>query len=230
MGLHNNITPNTGGGSKLTIVGGKFTLRVDEGTPGANPRVLTKGKNEGKTVYEMKYPCLSGYIAGGRIVEGEYPGVDIDIIDYAANDSYTISFPLDSRYLFDFIRRLPNIDTSKEVSLELVEGKKKTRTGNPTYNLHVVQFGKQLYDYYTEWKSGADGKPFAEHLHGIPAPTKGVKGWDFRDVEEFLLERFNEFFTDYDAPEDDAPVVEVPPSANYTDADAPEETDESIPF
>jgi len=230
MGLNDNITPTGVAGTSLTIVGGKFTLRVEEGTEGAVPRNLTKGKNEGMEVWEMKYSALSGHLVGGRITTGEYPGVDIDIIDYKANDSFTVNFPLDSRYLYDLIKRLPNIDTSGEVNIEVVEGKKKTRQGNPTYNLHVAQGGKVLYDYYTEWKKDASGKPIPALLHGMPEPVNGPKGWSFEAQENWLLERFNGFFADYVAPESDIPALheEEPPPVD--DIPATDEYEDDIPF
>ena len=228
--LSNETTPTTGNNTSLSIIGGKFSLRVDKDTPGAIPRKLTKGKNEGTEVWEMKYSTLIGHIAGGRITSGEFPGVEIDIVDYKANDRYTINFPLDSRYLYDLIKRLPNVDTSSEVSLEVVEGKKKTRQGNPTYNLHVVQNGKALYDYYTEWKKDTSGKPVPTLLHGMPEPVHGPKGWSFEAQENWLLERFEELFADYKTPDCDIPSLtedDTPPDDEFYPAD---EDEEDAPF
>ena len=232
MGLNNNTTSG-GLSSKLTIVGGRFVLRGEEGTEGAESRDLTKVKNQGKTVWELKYKSLFGYITSGIITDGEYPGVDIMVED--GGDSYELNFPLDSRYLFDMIKRLPNMDMSKPVNIEVVEGKKKTRTGNPTYKLHLVQDGHQIHDYYIEWKKDSQGNNIHELLHGIPDAVEGRKGWSFEAQEDFLLCKFEEFFSDFQAPEvaDDSPTDQVP--AAVTDAgepaeEAPADFEEPLPF
>lgn len=226
MGLSNETTEVITG-TKLNIVGGKFTLRVNEGTEGAESRELTKGKNEGKTVWELKYSTLKANLVGGTIADGEYPGVDINLFDTMNGDSYTINFPLDSRYLYDFIKRLPMVDTSKEIDLQIHEGKKKTRTGNPTYNLFVFQDDKPIKDYYVEWKKDAEGKNKATMLHGMPDAEKGIKGWSFEKQEEFLLGKFEEFFNTF-TPSEQAPVAGDDLPADGPDANDEFETD--VPF
>ena len=237
MGASNETTTQTG--TKYTIVGGRFTLRVEEGTPGAESRTLTKGKNEGKTVWEIKYASLVDYyLVGGSIQSGEYPGADILLRDAGTGEEVTVTFPLDSRYLFDLIRALPVADTSKPFNLEMHEGKKKTRTGGPTYSLRIAQNGRLLSDYYTEWKKDASGKNVAHPLHGIPEPKNGPRGWNFTEVEDFLILELERMLADYAEPsvpyhvstgsiledDDDRPPL--------TDRDAPAEDEEEsdLPF
>ena len=205
MGLNTHTTNIAGVDSSLSIVGGKFTLRVSEGTDGAVSRKLTKGKNEGMEVWELKYPSISGLFISGAITSGEYPGVDITIGDDL--ESYTINFPLDSRYLYSFIKALPNVDTSREITIEILEGKRKTRQGNPTYYLRVVQDGKVVPDYYTEWKKDASGKNIPVMLHGMPEAEDTPRGISFMRQENWLLERLKEFLSDEPVaaePEDDS--------------------------
>ena len=227
MALSNTTTNVSSFGTTLNIVGGKFTMRVEKGTDGAESRTLTKGKNEGMEVWELKYKALSGFIVGAEITEGQYPSAEIRIADFRANDFYTIRLPLESRYLYTFIKALPNIDTSSEVSLEIVQGKKKTKQGNPTYNLHVVQNGKLVKDYYTEWKKESSGKPICSCINGMPDAEHTVRGWNFQRQEDWLLERFDEFFKSYDPPtQDDAGTV-VAPAA---DIEEEPEYEDDIPF
>lgn len=196
MGLNNQTTEQMG--TKLSIVGGAFTIRVPEGTAGAEPRKLTKGKNEGKEVWELKYQSLSNvYLAAGTQVDGEYPGADVVFRDADSGDEYTVNFPLDSGYLYQLIRSLPNVDTSKPFNIELHASKKKTKTGTVKHDLRLAQFGKLLGDFYVEWKKDAQGKNVPTPLHGIPEPKQGPRGWDWRDVEDFLLLQFQDFFDDY---------------------------------
>ena len=218
MGLKNTTTPSSMTGTKLSIVGGKFTLRVQEGTDGAESRILTKGPHAGEAVYELKYPAIEGYIVNGGIIDGEYPGVDIEVED--GSESFVISFPLESRYLFELIKRLPNVNITEKVSIELQELSKKSRTGNPLYRLNVIQGGRQLQDFYTEWKKDETGKNVATLLHGMPDAEQTRKGWDFTKQEDFLLGKLEEFFGNSE------PTAEkVLKDAGFVEAD-----DDGVPF
>ena len=195
MGLSNTITPVQGGGHKISIVGGKWTLRVAEGTPGAESRKLTKGKNAGQQVYELKYSAIEGFIQSGRLTENEFIGLEAEVSLADGRDNYDISLPAESRYLKEFIKRLPNINPAETVRMELVlNPKRKTRTGGDCFNLHVLQNGRMVDDFYTDWKRGADGKPVATLKHGMPEAVKTRTGWDFKAQDEFLFDKFEEFF------------------------------------
>ena len=229
MGLKDTTTPITGDSTKLSIVGGKFTLRVEEGTKDAIERKLTKGKNEGQTVWELKYPALSGTIINAVIRDNEFGGdAEITMRDYKTNDDFTIQFPLESRYLFDLIKRLPNINLNEDVSLEMHENtKKKTRTGNPVYNLHVVQDSKHLRDFYVEWKKDEQGNNVCHNLHGMPDAVEGRKGWNFDAQEEWLLERMEEWNTLLGEP---APLFEPEESVDELLEEEGFVEEEEIPF
>ena len=231
MGLNNNTTEQAG--TKLSIVGGEFTIRVQQGTEGSVSRILTKGKNEGKEVWELRYKSLSNVrLIHGLYIESEYPGIDVIFRDADSGEDYTVNFPLDSGYLYDFIRGLPNIDTSKPFNVEMHESKKKTKDGNPKYNLRVAQHGKLLSDYYVEWKKDAQGKNIPTQLHGIPSPTKDARGWNWRPVEDFLLEQFTKFFSEYSA---EVPAYiqtgsDLDGSENGYNRMSTDNLDEEIPF
>ena len=236
MSLDNRTTETDSYGTTLAIVGGKWTLRCAEDTPGAIERALTKGENEGKIVHELKYASLSGHLAGGRIVSGNYgKTAEIDLIDYKTEDRYTVGMSLDSRYLFDFIKRLPNLDTSREIRLELVEHKtKRTKKGTPVHNLHAVQNERMVSDFYIEWKREPGEKAVPTLLHGLPEPIEGIKGWNFDSQEEFLLVKFEEYFAGYAVPESDIPPLpeEEPSVAEDTAgvATPADEYEDDIPF
>ena len=192
MGLKTEATVVSSNSTKLTIIGDSFRLRVDAGTPDAIARTLTKGKNEGKEIHELHYPAIEGFIVSGVITQSEYPSAEMTLVD--GEDSYTLQFPLESRKLFDLIKRLPNINTDRMVEIALVESKKKSKTGNPMYNLQVTQDGKPVYDHYTKWSQDEAGKNVCTCLHGMPEAVHGRKGWSFDDQEEFLLVQFEDQF------------------------------------
>jgi len=56
-----------GGLDYIGIFDAKLVQRVPEGTDGAVSRALTAGPNEGKTVYEKQYSCVTGMITGGGV-------------------------------------------------------------------------------------------------------------------------------------------------------------------
>jgi hypothetical protein len=72
-------------------------MRVEENTPGAVPRKLTKGKNEGSTVYELHYNALSDvHLMGGKLVESEHiTGLtaEIELKDFRSGETYTAALP-----------------------------------------------------------------------------------------------------------------------------------------
>jgi len=241
MGLSNEITQEDHYGTSLSIVGGKFTLRVPEGTPKAETRELTKGKNEGKEVWELKYSSLLGFLMNGEIKTGQYPSVDITMKDFKTDEVFDISFPIDSGYLMDFMHTLPALDTSKEISIELVKKDKYT-------NLNVVQEGKKVWSYFMEFRQ-VEGQEKNQKimLHDCPDGKRSIDGkWKVDDQREFLLVELKRFFDNYTPPTGDPAFAAEPkneavaaveealsqpsdvPLVNV--AEPPEGFDEDIPF
>lgn len=233
MALSNTTTDQMG--TKLSIVGGQFTLRATQETPGAVSRKLTKGKNEGKVVWELKYKSLCNVrLIAGIQVEGQYPGADIVLKDADTGDDYTVNFPLDSGYLYEFIKAIPNLNTAQPFNLEIHD---REKNGKIRYHLRIAQNGALLKDHYVEWKKDANGQNIAIPLHGIPEPTKDHKGWNFREVENYLLDKFQDFFDAYEPTvpyhvetgspldADEAPQAEEQDQQSNTD-----EFDDQIPF
>ena len=201
MGL-SNTSPVQGNRNILTIVGGQFAKRCEATVEGAVARKLTKGKNEGKEVYELRYSNLSGYIQSGVIRETTY-GLSIDVVISDEDDTFYVEFSSDSSHFKALASRLPNIDRMEPVALSLVPHKTKTTsTGNPVISMYVSQNGNLVDDYYVSWtKDEATGKFTAEHLNGLPDVKKTRKGYDFTDQDEFLLTAFETYFkTNTDQP------------------------------
>ena len=215
--------------NSLSIIGGKFTKRVQEGTIGAISRKITKGKHEGETIYEVGYPTLSGFLASGNLVDNEQIGMQAVIILKDADGEYELSFSAGvkemSQHLKAIIRSLPNIDPSKETFFSIKENpKKKTRTGNPVFNLGVYQDGHRVKDFYTEWHKNEKGENVCTNLNGLPDAEKLRDGtYDYRDQNEFLLMRFEEYFSDFSP-------VEVKQQAAHQEADVPADEEDDAPF
>lgn len=173
MGLEGNVN---GGKKFVTIVGGQFTIRSTEGAEGAVKRTLTAKGYEGKIVYELQFPRLRGKIAKMEFKKGNFGEViEITVVD---DHQYVLQVPWNSS-LKGIITRLPNVSYKEEVVFSAF-------TNDKEQNVLLVYQGK-----------GEDGKdkivPSAytkEAPNGMPAATettvRGVKKWNFEDIEEFL--------------------------------------------
>ena len=193
-GLSNEIPEIESEVRTITIVNGKFALRVNEGTEGAITRPLTKGDNKGKDVHELLYPSLTGLLASGEIRELPF-GLSSEITIMVGDDAYVVQFSADSKHFTSLATHLPNIDRTIPVSLTLVKHKTKTTsTGNPVIMLWVTQNNKRVDDYYVKWSKDEAGKNIPTHLHGLPEVKKTRQGWDFSDQENFYLDEFEKYF------------------------------------
>ena len=193
-GLSQELPKNESEGRKLNVVRGKFALRVEEGAEGAEPRNLTRGDNEGKEVWELLYPSLTGTITSGQVKDLKYgpaPEIDID----CGGESYTVQFGWDDKMFSALVTRLPNIDRGIPVSLSLVPHKtKKTSKGNPVVNLFVTQNGKRVDDYYVKWSKDENKKNIATLLHGLPEVEEFHGVYDFKNRAKFYLGKFEKYF------------------------------------
>lgn len=230
MGLGNETF--TRSSNSISVVGGKWTKRVEAGTVGAVERKLTKGKHEGEVVYEVGYPTISGRLVSGRLVESDMVGMTAEILLNDGNEEFSLSFSASvkemSQHLKNIVRCLPNVDTSKDVALNIRQHPtKKTRTGNPVCYLGVYQDKKQVSDFYCEWKTGADGKKVPVMMNGMPEAERLRDGsYDFRDQNEFLLVKFEDYFADFQG---EVPVQHEK-ETEYPHADVATEEDSDIPF
>lgn len=92
---------------------GSFWERVSEGTNNAVPRVLTKGVNEGKTVYEKEYIDISGHLIGVKLETTDFGDMwKLTFIDNG--DRFVISYSVDDYDWIGIAERLPNLDLSKK--------------------------------------------------------------------------------------------------------------------
>ena len=200
--LNNEQYTDGGASDNLSIVGGKWTMRVEEGTVGAEPRKLTKGKHEGATVWEVSYLNVIGYLESGRLVENEHIGMQAEILLKDGAESYLISLPASvkdmSIYLKTIIEALPNIDAHETVVFCLEDTGKKTRTGTPKYRLKVRQNNKVVPSYYVDIKDNGAGGYNIIPKNGMPEASllrDGSK--DYSEQNDFLLMKFEEYFADF---------------------------------
>lgn len=162
---------NREGGKYITILNGKFCVRVSSDTPGAKKRV----NKLGKTVYELFYDSFTGKLLNIRTRDGEY-GKSWEFYFRDGADVYTLQLSYSNSYATNFLKILPNIDLSKEMK---VQPSQKIEDGKTKSSLFISQDGVTLKHAYT--KDKPNGLP--------PMEEKTVKGqivWDDTDRLEFL--------------------------------------------
>lgn len=159
----------------ITILDGKFCIRVPEGTPGA----VTRTNKEGRVVHEIFHDAFSAHLIAVRITESDQYGKswNFDFEDKTDGKVYTLQLSVSNSYAINFVKMLPNIDLSKKMklspSLKIVDGKKKS-------SLFVNQDDKPIKHAYTK-----------ENPNGLPplvlTKFKGNDAWDDTDMVEFLI-------------------------------------------
>ena len=175
MGLTNATTNNS---KIVTIVKGKFTIRLPEGAddPNAVERTLEKGANAGKVVQELQYTGIEGTIERCYVDESEYGANFITELIDDENARFKLQIPLDSQFFGQYAKRMPNIDVSKPLFLGLGYDRERERNF-----LYAKQGDEKVGMAFTK-----------DNPNGLPEPTKKtVKGkevWDWEEQENFLYE------------------------------------------
>lgn len=162
---------NRQGGKYITILGGKFCVRVQQGTKGAVERV----NKIGKTVYEVFYDSFTGKLINIRTRDGEYGKTwEFDFRD--GGEVYTLQLSYSNSYATNFLKILPNIDLNKEMK---VQPSQKIEDGKTKSSLFISQDGVTLKHAYT--KDAPNGLPQMEQV-----TVKGQLVWDDTKRLEFL--------------------------------------------
>ena len=183
---------NNGGNKKfITIVGGKWTLRVPEGTEGAVARV----NKVGDTVNELHFDYVDGEVVGGRIKAGQFGStVEIDLQD--EGEQYIVQIPVPEAggigdYFMSFGKACPNIDPTKKLFLGLGSDR------DDRHFLYLKQGGQTVHAAFT--KDNPNGMPQWEKKE-----VMGKVKWNADEQNEFLYQQIIDFFGTV---EDSAPVV-----------------------
>jgi len=170
MGLETRAT-----GKYIGIYKGRFCQRVQSTEEGAVARILEKGQNAGKTVYEKYYDSFVGKLVDVKTNDGPY-GKQWDFAFKDAGEVYHLNLPYSNSFAKNFLKILPNVDLAKEMkvspSTKEVDGKNKS-------SLFVNQDGVALKHAYT--KEAPNGLPAM-----VQVKVKGELVWDDTDMLEFL--------------------------------------------
>jgi len=175
MGLTNTTTNSS---KIVTIVKGKFTIRLPEGVddPKAVKRKLEKGANAGKEVSELQYTGIEGMIERCYVDESEYGANFVtDLVD-DENARFKLQIPLDSKFFGQYAKRMPNIDVTKPLFLGLGFDREKGKEF-----LYAKQGDEKVGFHFTK-----------DDPNGMPQPVlktvRGKETWDWEEQENFLYE------------------------------------------
>lgn len=185
MGLEETRSSNT---TYLSIVGGRLVKRItqeeynkgkDNGEEGLSERKLTKGPNEGDSVYEKQYRGLSGFVSSAKVESSDYgQQVILELID---DITYKVNIPLDSGYANDLMFKWPSVDL--DMQLYISPWKFEDDEGKNRMGMTLKQDGTKIDRYWTKDNPGE-----------LPQATKKKVGketkWDFTDQQNYLIEFF----------------------------------------
>lgn len=167
MGLENRE-----GGKYITILGGKFSQRVPEGTPGATSRI----NKLNKVVWEKYYDSFTGKLVGIRTQDGNGYGKNWVFDFQDRGEVYHLQLSYSNSFATAFLKMLPNVDLTKEMkvspSVKEVDGKNKS-------SLFINQEGVAIKHAYT--RENPNGMPDMEQV-----TVKGEQVWDDTKRLDFL--------------------------------------------
>lgn len=166
MGLENRSE-----GKYITILNGKFTIRVNENTEGAIARINKLGKQ----VFELYYDRFTGILKNIKTTDGEYGKSWVFVFD-VDGETFSLQLSYSNSFATAFLKMLPNIDLSKPMTLtpsvKEVDGKNKS-------SLFINQDGVAIKHAYT--MENPNGLPDMEQIK-----IKGQLQWDDTKRLEFL--------------------------------------------
>ena len=177
---------NSGNGKTyVQVVNGKLAVRVSKGVAGAVERVLTKGINEGKTIFETYHPYIDGKITKLTYETKPVFGASIKV---EIDEKYIVSVPWKSSMKRNLVSQLPNIDFSLPLRINVFLDKE-----NAKKNVMLVYQNNEMVKF-AHTKTDPNGLP-----QPVETTILGEKKLDYTKVEEFLynvlmaqIARFNE--------------------------------------
>lgn len=164
---------NRNQGNYITILGGKFSQRVEKGTEGAVERV----NKLGNTVYEKFYDAFTGRLVDIKVQDGSY-GKNWVFSFQDGNEVYHLQLSYSNSFATAFLKQLPNVDVTMGMklspSVKEVDGKNRS-------TIFINQNGNTIKHAFT--KDNPNGLPDMEQV-----TVKGALVWDDTKRLAFLEE------------------------------------------
>lgn len=160
----------------VTILGsdGTFRERVADGATG--PNIQTReiiDKKTGAKSYKTEevFNKLTGMITGIGFYDGNY-GTNIQITVADEGKADVISLPINDPFGEDFMKKFPNVDTSKKVTFAPYCFADKANPENKIKGLTLLQDGVKVDNFFVEKTENPDGTFTYKNLHNYPESKK----------------------------------------------------------
>lgn len=163
---------------------GSFRKSVPEGTAGAIKREYEVNDKKG-VKYELKYNWLSGKITNVEILSLEWGDVlQITLVD--DDGELTITTQTSTNFAGDLMKKLPNVDLTKEVKLTPYSF--EPEPGKVKKGVSVEQDGEKIKSYFWDEATSKSSNGFPEPEGDTSTYTKNKWKKHFMDVQDFLVE------------------------------------------
>ena len=180
-------TPKSSNGNMMFLSQTKagFVQRVNEDTPNAKPRVITTGPNTGKTIYELEFSSIIGYLSDVKYHKNEDKeyGPSWAFLIQEQTGPVNLQYSADSFTVQSLLEVLPRIDLSKEV--QLIAWSKNDHMRLSVKQQNAAGEWEWVENIYKEW---IDQK--IKYKNGYPAAPKNADKEDleihFKMVQKFL--------------------------------------------
>lgn len=216
------LIPDKPKGRFISILAdGKFHETVKEGTEGAVEREYETSDGKTGKKWEITYPGINGIIRKVDFWKGEYGDMIQLTFGDPGEEQITISQGTAGNFGEDLMKKLPNVDPTKPVSI-MPYAFTDEKTGKPKRGVTIYQDNKKLTDFF--W----DGE---KKLHGFPEPEGdtaeyGTDDWKiyFLQARKFLIA----YIKEHVAPKFDGEIAYEPTEIlKYPNEDI---NPEEIPF
>lgn len=193
MALKNNAQERDDTTFASVLADGKIHVAVPDGTEGAVVREYETSDGKAGKKTELIYTEVSGLIQKVGLKEGEY-GINIFVVigDEEDEKPVTLSLSTESNYGEDLLKKLPNINLKKVVtiapySFENDKGKKQrglsiTQEGKKDEKVKILNF---YYDIEDKTVANGYPKPLTASKGKVISKSQWRKY--FSDAREFLI-------------------------------------------
>jgi len=201
MALKNNPHEHQDTIFATVLADGLIHVNVPTGTEGAVEREYETSNGKTGTKTELIYTELSGMLRKVDFHEGDY-GINLLLVvgDKDDDKPVTLSLSTDSNFGEDVMKKLPNIDLKRPVTLtpfSFEDDKGKKKRGVTITQLNKKKEVEKVGNFYYN----ADKKVVANGYPAVPKPKAGGKAiskteWRkyFAIAREFLIEDITERF------------------------------------
>lgn len=160
---------------------GMIRVKADKETPGAKYREYETSDGTKGSKYELEYSELSGKIIGLEFFDGDY-GKVLQVKVKDGDEVIVLCLTVSSNFCEDFMKKLPNVDLSKEVTIKPYSFEDKI-TKKLKKGVTIIQGEEKAANFFI--KDLGDNKYGL--TNGYPAPEKD-KTYDKEDWKIYFMQ------------------------------------------